>query len=168
LVLCFLAVFTAACYRYTSVRPGEIPVGANVRAHLSVDGEQRIRSVVGIAGKGLKDQQLHGHVLGTDQQGILLSVPWAERQNAAWYESRHLEQRIRVRQEEIREIELRELDGTKTTVYAVGGATAVAFLLVRTLAGRAGGTVPTTTPGPDERIAAVVLFTLPLGLAGGY
>lgn len=167
-VLCFLAVFAAACYKYTNIGPGEIPVGANVRAQLSDDGEQRIRNVVGIAGKGLKNRQLQGHVLGTDQDGILLNVPWAERQYAAWYESQYLEQRIRVHREEIREIELRVFDRTKTAVFAVGGAAAVAFVLLKTLGGEAGGSVPTTNPAPDERIAAVVLFTLPLGLAGGH
>lgn len=165
-VLCLFAVFSNACYKYTNIRTDEVPVGAPVRVQLSDDGEQRIRDVVGLAGMGFNGRQLRGHVLRAEQDGVLLSVPWAARQNASWDDSQNIEQRIRVRHEEIRVIEMREIQRTKTAVIAASGATAVAFLIVRMLGGKKGGTVVTTSPGPDEMIATVVLLTLPLGLSG--
>jgi hypothetical protein len=168
LIVCVIAIFTGACHKYTNVPRSQIPVGATVRVRLSDEADQRIRSEVGVAARGLSNHQLQGDVLHTDQDGMLFSVVVAERQHAAFNDPRNITQRIRLNHEEMSDIRLRELDGPKTAAFAVGGATALGFLVFKMLRGEAGGSLPTTTPGPDEKIATAILLTLPLRVVGGH
>ncbi|MGH7476284.1 MAG: hypothetical protein ACRELD_08345 [Longimicrobiales bacterium] len=141
-----LAVSLTGCYTYIPVEPGSAPAGAEVRARITAAEAQRLANIRGSASRSLE-----ATVESRNDGSLLLRVPVAERQSARTVEAIH--QRIEVLDSEILELELRQLDRTRTAAVIAGGALALGAAAVIGFQGsEPGGEPPDGGTPPEARI----------------
>ena len=151
LLLLTSLVLSQGCYRYVAARPGEVPMGTEVRLHVSPDAATRVEPVVGT---GL--QQLDGQLESWGNEVVLaVRVPASE-----GGVDRALRNRIVFSPNEVLAIEVRERDRAKTTLLAVGLGAVGVGAVVAALSGVFGGSQ--NTDPPVEEDSRVPLFRVPI------
>lgn len=115
--LVIAALVSGGCYSYVPADAEIVPVGANIRAHLSREGALQVEELT-----GRFRRVLDGEVLGLDEQDLVLSAR-IEPVNASPLARQPMEQPIRVPWESIARVEIRQFDARRTGLF-IGGVTA--------------------------------------------
>lgn len=121
----------SGCYTYVPVRPETATAPMRVRAHLSPEGTARVTPVIGARA------QLDGRLVETTPEGLYLEVPSAVVRDGMRTET--LTQRLLVPREEVVSLQRRQLDRTRTYLFAGVGGLAAAALVYDALTGDSGG-----------------------------
>lgn len=143
-VIVFLSILLlAGCYSYAPARTEALSAGTEVRAHLTGAGSDRLLDV-----NGLDTRRLEGEVLDVGEDRIVLSVPVPADPGSPRY--RGLEERVILPLADLAELEIREMDRTRTGLFA-GGAVVVAGSILRAaLRGESKSEEGTGPPPPNE------------------
>jgi hypothetical protein len=121
-------VLLAGCYRYVPADLSAVQPGREVRVRVSETESNRFAAVLT---PGVR--VLEGEVVELTGQSVLLQVPVAAMDQGSRIET--LSQRLDVSRSGILDVELRQIDKTKTGLL-VGGAIAIGgFILVKSLSG---------------------------------
>jgi hypothetical protein len=149
-VLLFL--FTLGCFEYVPVDLKTVPLGSRVRAHLSTAGRDSL-----IARTGAHYETLNGTLVQRRGASVLLSVRsvWGTRHTR---ESGDLYQRIDVPRQDVLRVELKRLDGLKTSALIAGVTGAVGTVALLSMRGEPGGELPLPSGGPEDGIRFPFLF----------
>ncbi len=123
-----LTLVLAGCYRYMPVRLEDVPVGKDVRAHLSSAAESRLAELVPISGRVVE-----GVVLQTSSSVFVLHVPVITSMQRG---DMFLRQRIDLSPEEIAGLELKELDHARTGMLVGAVGIGVLALVIKVLLGQ--------------------------------
>ena len=138
---------------------GDLQPGMSVRVRLSGTEVERLRGVP--QGRLLDGFTVSGRVAQLGSDSVRLAVPTTVLDPAA--RSRTEERDLSITRAEVRDVEIRRLDRTRTTwtVAALGAATigSIAFALQR--GGRATGSVPPPVGPPEVRFPLAFRFRLP-------
>lgn len=139
----------AGCYTYTPVRLETVTPPMRVRAHLSPEGTARVAPVVGAR------TQLDGRLVEATPEGFFVEVPSAVIQDGMRTET--LTQKLLIPREDLLSLQRRQLDRTRTYIFAGVSAVAAAALIYDALSGESGGTVGgvPTSGGPEARLPIV-------------
>jgi hypothetical protein len=136
------AIPIGGCYRYTPIEFHEAQRTEEVRAHLFPGGVSEAERIF-----GARHHHLDGKVEWVDTGRIVLRVRHSNHPGSS--REAVLQQRVDLSRDQVRFVELIELDRTKTyAVTAAGVAVTVAALILR-FSGRTGGTSPPPGNGPD-------------------
>jgi hypothetical protein len=138
-----LLVVTAACFEYTTVRPELAQVGRPVRVHLTEPGFSRLSAEAAGALPHL-GRVIEGDLVEATGQQMLVAV------RVGWdpsVEGDRLQQRLAIPIADIWQVEVRQLNKTKTALIVAGATVAVGSIIVSTIHGQYGGT--TIGPQPD-------------------
>ncbi len=146
-------VLTSGCYSYAPVSLESVSPGQEIRARISAQGSDRIREQL-----QTESREIEGEVLSRENGQVLLNVTAALRQVGFRFEP--LQQRVLLTEDELLELERKELDRRKTYFVAAGVGVAVGTALFVVLEGRAGGgTKQPPIGGPsDDRF---VILSIP-------
>jgi len=149
------ALLTGGCYRYVPTEMAAVPPGAEVRAHLTGDGIEAMRSYF-----GPEVYSVEGPLAWWDEGGVgLLTEISLSRPG---FPPTTLTDTVRLLPHHLAGMELRELDGKRTaglTAAIVGGMAVALF------AGQAfGGSSDDSGEGAGEDPEASIIFRIPLGL----
>lgn len=132
------------CYNYSPVEMGGVAPGSDVRATLTTEKSLQLEEEL-----GQRRSVLEGEVLDADAGSILVAVAWYRPDPRRGTEP--LTQRIRLREDEILEVEARRLDRLRTGGFLGVVGTAAAFLVIRLVTGDdPGGTI--LPPRPDGEV----------------
>lgn len=138
-----LIVSIAGCYSYVPADPGRVPPRSDVRAVVTPDQAARLDPLL-VQG----ERVVEGELLENGATDLLLLVPVSSDVRGARVETLH--QRIRLSNADVVQLELRELDRTRTGLLIAGGAALVAGVLIRQLTGDSGGQTGGPGPNPPE------------------
>jgi hypothetical protein len=140
--LAFLGILVlSGCFAYVPERPDAIPVGSDVRVHLSREGVDFLGAAYG-SGSGILEGRL-------DRWGdtVVVTVPV---QHSPGMLDRGLRNMIKVRRSDVLAVDLRHRDQTKTVMASLGFGGLVAITAVAMFGGVFGGTQPQPEQLPDE------------------
>ncbi len=154
LLLLATSLAASGCFSYVPYSPQEVAPGDPVRFRLTAEEAARYqdlrlanpRLIEGtLVRRGDSDMVLDAHVGGT----------------GAMEGSRLMVQQVSIPLSEILEVELRELDRTKTVLVSVGGGAALATVLA--LSGHGFGSEEGPgTEAPEARRIPLIRFSIPL------
>lgn len=119
LMMMSMAAALGGCYSYQRVPLTEIPPGADVRARVSADHADSLRSQI-----GQSRRVLEGVVVSASADQLLVSVPAMTSAESAI----PLRQNVAVPRSAIFEVELRRLDKVKTGAVVAAAAAGAAIL----------------------------------------
>ncbi len=142
------------CYKYVPTTMDAVPVGANVRAVLSSEAREDMRTRLGVDAA-----MIDGKLLDQNADQVLLSVPTVRVANPFGAET--LRQRIDVPRQGIANVELRQLDVFRT--FGLAGAIAGATAIVTAMAldeSEPGSPNDGTTPPNDHVMKRLFSLTL--------
>lgn len=143
-VIVFLSIFLlAGCYSYAPARPEALSPGTEVRAHLTGAGSDRLLDV-----NGLDARRLEGEVLDVGEGRIVLSVPVPVDPGTPRY--RGLEERVILPFGDLAGLEIREMDRTRTGLFAGGAVVVAGSILAAALSGDSKSEEGTGLPPPNE------------------
>jgi hypothetical protein len=156
-------VLTATgCYSYTVTSGRETVVGQSVRARVSGAEAERLESVLGSGGR-----EIEGQLLEQMDSSIVLSVamPLAATSGVA---VQRAHQRIIIPRSELQELQVRQLDRTRTSL-AVGAGVAVVATALAASTGviHIGSGGSRGNPDHDRIPVSVPLIRLYVGRASG-
>lgn len=152
--LAFACLALAGCYSYRPVPSGAVPLDAQVRARLSAQQADRLGDVLPAG-----TRVLEGTVLESGGDALLLLVPVSSQLRGARVDV--LNQRLRLSQSDIVELELKELDRGRTGLLVGAGAVALGAIVVAAIVETGGGDGPEEPPETGER-RRVRRFAFPL------
>jgi hypothetical protein len=152
----------SGCYSYALVRPDAATVGQNVRARVSGAEAERLEPVLGITGR-----EIEGELLQQGDSSVVLAVmmPFATVGGAA---PERVHQRIVIPRAELQELQVRQLDRSRTTL-AIGAAVVVVGVAIAASTGAielgSGGSRgnPNETRIPASVALPLPLFRIPIG-----
>lgn len=141
-----LVILVSGCARWVPARIGEVPVGSDVRLRLSEEGVRELEELT-----GTRRSEVFGELLQWDQE-VMVSAALAT--GGVGAAGSNLRQRFVMDEENIVGVDIRELDRTRTGLFAggiavVGGAAIVWIVSQLTGGGTAAPTQP-PNPGPSE------------------
>lgn len=144
-----LAIMASGCVRWVPARVGEVPVGTDIRLRLSEEGAEQLEETTGTG-----QSEVSGQLL---QWGSEVMVSAALQTAGAGANSSSLRQRFVVDEEHIVGVDIRELDRTRTGLFAgtiavVAGSAIVWVVSKLSGSGTAAPSEPPTT-GPTEPFA---------------
>ncbi|MSR36000.1 MAG: hypothetical protein EXR95_05055 [Gemmatimonadetes bacterium] len=136
-----LTLTSSGCYRYVPQQPGTVPIGTEVRVHLTAAGMTRLGEAYGTA-SGTLDGRLDSW-----SEEVVVTVSVAP---APGMIDRGLRNRIVISQSEVISVDLRQRDPTRTGVLSVGLGVLVIGTAVAMFSGAFGGsTADDPDPPPD-------------------
>ena len=144
-----LAIMASGCVRWVPARVGEVPVGTDIRLRLSEEGAEQLEETTGTG-----QSEVSGQLL---QWGSEVMVSAALQTAGAGANSSSLRQRFVVDEEHVVGVDIRELDRTRTGLFAgtiavVAGSAIVWVVSKLSGSGTAAPSEPPTT-GPTEPFA---------------
>ena len=144
-----LAIMASGCVRWVPARVGEVPVGTDIRLRLSEEGAEQLEETTGTG-----QSEVSGQLL---QWGSEVMVSAALQTAGAGANRSSLRQRFVVDEEHIVGVDIRELDRTRTGLFAgtiavVAGSAIVWVVSKLSGSGTAAPSEPPTT-GPTEPFA---------------
>lgn len=144
-----LAIMASGCVRWVPARVGEVPVGTDIRLRLSEEGAEQLEETTGTG-----QSEVSGQLL---QWGSEVMVSAALQTAGAGANSSNLRQRFVVDEEHVVGVDIRELDRTRTGLFAgtiavVAGSAIVWVVSKLSGSGTAAPSEPPTT-GPTEPFA---------------
>lgn len=145
---------SSGCYRWIPAEPGSVPTGALVRAYLTDSGVVEARRTFG-PGTGT----VEGPLVGWDGSGFSLLVQSSLQRPG--FPPTTLTDTVRFQSAHLAEMEMRELNGTRTLLLGVGlaGLGVAALLVAQSVGGESGQ--PGEGEGPP--IEDAVVFRIPFG-----
>lgn len=149
-----IACATPGCYRYSTTGVEDLAPGAEVRVRVTPETVTRVREQIPAAGPVME-----GRLLARTADGLLLAVPVLSEVRGMRVEALH--QRVEVSMPAVLELELRELDRTRTLLVVGGGLTAVAALVIPRLTGEGSSRREDGTPPAESRVGFEVF--IPVG-----
>lgn len=163
-LLCSLSILgSTACYTYAPTSLDVLPVDSRVRARLSTAEQDRLQ-----LGELLQreDRVLEGRVTAPDADTLRLLVTVLPAED--WgFRTRELRQQLAIPRNGIVELEIKELDRTKTGLVAAIGSVALAAILANQLFGWFGGEPEVQLPDKEGLEGIVVKRWLPQAVTGG-
>ncbi len=143
LLVCAL-IGLPGCYRYVPVQLDAVPTGAEVRGRLAPEASTSLEGVVASNGRVVE-----GRLLERDAQQVLLFIPAARTQTG--YQVETLRQAVAIPRNQLLEVELKQLDRTRTYGIAALTGAVVAAVVVRAISGGGGSSSgPPSGGGPTE------------------
>ncbi len=144
------------CYSYEVTTLADVEPGTPVRVLVSPDEAERLAEL-----RMSEERLVPGTLIRHDNDGILLETPVVgldpQRAGSA------LTQRIEIRNDVIREVELRRLDRLRTGALVVGATAAVGYVIAVALDGGRNDNDDDPGPGiPELRRGPRVHFALPV------
>ena len=136
-----LAVLVCGCARWMPARLGEVPVGSDVRLHLSEEGVRELEELT-----GTRRSEVFGELLQWNEEVMVSAALGTGGVGAA---GSGLRQRIVVEEDNIVGVEIRELDRTLTWIFAGSVAVVGGAAIVWTVSKLIGGGTAATTQPPD-------------------
>jgi hypothetical protein len=154
LVLSACLVTSAGCYRYVPTTIDAVTPGDKVRAVLSTEARDNLRSTL-----GMDVAELEGRLLENNGDAVLLSVPSVRLDNP--YGARTLHQNIDVPRQGIVRVDVREVDKFRTYGLIGIGVGAAVFITTRMFTEGEPGSPNGNGGEPPEHITGV-LFRVPI------
>lgn len=149
-----LPLLATGCFSYQPARIESIAPGSAVRVRISPEEAERL------AAQGLSEDRLvGGKLVSNGDQTLLLDTPVSTADPTRG--TRALTQRVSIPLGEVREVELRQLDWTKTAIVGGGVTAVVGFVIARQIAGGSGRDDGPGGEVPDLR--PVLRLRVPLG-----
>jgi hypothetical protein len=142
LPMALTALSLAGCYRYTPIEFHEAPATKNVRAYLSIEGISEVERIF-----RSRQHHLDGRVEWIDSARIVLRVQGSNHPGST--RGAVLQQRVELSKNQVRFLELIELDRTKTYAVTAAAITGTVTILVLRFSRRTGGTITPPRNGPD-------------------
>ena len=125
------------CYTYATVSPAAVPVGSDVRAHVTAAEADRAETVL-----GYRSTTLDGQFMGRQPDGqILVRVPGQT--FTASGQTRRFYQRLTLTPADVLDLQTRRLNMIRTGTLAAVGVAALVFIVKSALGGTTGGTLTT-------------------------
>ena len=141
-----LLIMVSGCARWIPARVGEVPVGTDIRLRLSEEGAEQLEELT-----GTRQSEISGQLL---QWGSEVMVSAALQSAGAGANSSNLRQRFVVDEEDIVGLDIRELDRTRTGLFAGGVAivagSAIVWIVSQLSGGGTGAPTDPPPPGPSE------------------
>jgi hypothetical protein len=141
-----LLIMVSGCTRWIPARVGEVPVGTDVRLRLSDEGADVLGELT-----GTRRSEVSGQLV---QWGSEVMVSAALETAGAGVGNNNLRQRFVVDEENIVGVDIRELDRTRTGLFAGGVAVVAGSAIVWIVSQLTGGGTAAPTdppsPGPSE------------------
>ena len=156
--LCILVVLvsTAACQTYVPSSLDEVGPSQVVRARLASSEADRLREF-----RRTNSRSIEGEIVGEDVDSILLLVEVNSRLRGNRVETFH--QRLQVARAGILDVELRQLDRSRTYLVVGGAAVGLVVFAVTRLVGGAGLVDNDGGPPPDDTLISVLRLPVKLG-----
>lgn len=155
LVPCAAATLVLGCYKYVPTTLSAVPDGANIRAVLSTDAQQDLRSRA-----GMNVELLEGKLLERNGEQVMISVRSVGASST--FDGNHtLYQVIDVPSQGVVRVDVRQVDRFRTYGLIGVAAGAAAFMVAQAFGGGEPGSPEPPNGEPPERIQGV-LFRLPL------
>jgi hypothetical protein len=147
----YAIVLSLGCYKYVPASMDAVPIGANVRAHLSTGSQIDLSSVL-----GSETRSVDAKLLDKNSQSVVLSV----RSSAPRPGYQTLYQHVDIPRRDVLRFEIRQTDVAKTVGLAglIGGA--AAWIVVRLFEGGEPGRPESPTTQPEENAQAWMLQML--------
>jgi hypothetical protein len=126
-VLLLAGPLLAGCHKYTPINSTAVPVGAEVRAHLTERGLQQLEFV-----PRRDPWQVDGSLMRIDERDLVLSIPLPSDGRSPG--RRQINQLVTLTREDFVGLDLKETDHTRSalTIGAVGAAFAVVAIMIVT------------------------------------
>lgn len=148
----------SGCFQFVQVDPVAAPEGARVRAELTTEGSSRVAEALGEE----EESRIEGRVVEVSPDGgILLEVVGESRATPVGVSARPLFSRVSLPGEDFTNFELRQLNRNRTA-FLVGGAVAVAAVIVTAAFDIAGGN-DADDDGPDVDQILIPFFSFRIG-----
>ncbi len=147
------ALLLSGCFSYRQAELEAVPLGENIRVHLTRLGAAALPEIPRQAGP-----MLRGRIMRNEDGRLLLRVPIAYQQ--AGVVTRELGRDIEVPVADIVRVETRELDRVRTALSVAGGIGVVVVLYQAFGGTRSDGGAP--IPEPPVETIRIPLFHLPL------
>jgi len=154
LVLGACVASSLGCYKYVPTTIESVPVGAHVKAAISAEAQDDLRSRV-----GLDLPVLEGEVIEENGDKVLLSVKSAKVESE--FGARSLYQRVDVSRGSIVRVDVRQLDKPRT-YGLIGAAAGVAALIVTQAFGESDPGSPNPPGNPPADHKQGFLFWVPV------
>lgn len=139
-----LGVLLAGCHRYVPARPGAVPVGAEIRVHLTEDGARRIEALY-----AAQAGPVSGELESWSNEVVVIAVPVPA---APGMMDRGLRNRVIIPVADVLSVEVQERDRTRTMILSAGVATVVLGTAIAAFSGVFGGSRPPDTPAEEDAI----------------
>lgn len=125
------------CYTYATVSPAAVPVGSDVRAHVTAAVADRAAAVL-----GYRSTTLDGRLMGRQPDGqILVRVPGQT--YSASGQTQRFYQRLSLTPADILDVQTRRLNVIRTGSLVAVGVAALVLIVKSALGGQTGGTLAT-------------------------
>jgi hypothetical protein len=125
------------CYTYATVSPAAVPVGSEVRAHVTAGEADRAETVL-----GYRSTTLEGRLMERRADGqILVRVPGQTFSSSG--QTRRFYQRLTLTPADVLDMQTRKLNMIRTGTLAAVGVAALVLIVKSALGGQAGGTLTT-------------------------
>jgi hypothetical protein len=144
-------LLTTGCYRYVPARTGAVPVGTEVRLHVTPEAAARVEPVVGSS-----LQEVDG-LLERWGDEVVLAVRVPSGEGAI---ERDLRNRVILSPNEVIAVEVRERDRARTAILTAGLTAVGVGAVVAAISGVFGGS--TNTDPPVEEDSRVPIFRIPI------
>lgn len=147
------ALLLSGCFGYRGMEPGVVPVGEEVRVHLTRQGVADLPEIPERSGSVVR-----GRVTRREGDRLVLRVPVALQQDGLL--TRELGREVAIEAGQIERLERRELSRGRTALAVAGGLGAAAMLWASLEGGRSEG--GDGRPEPPVESVRIPLFRLPL------
>jgi hypothetical protein len=114
------------CYHFVPAQLDAVPTGAELRGRLAPEGSARLEGIVPSNGRVVE-----GRLIERDEQQILLLIPTARTQTG--YQLETLRQAVAIPRNHLYEVELKQLDRTRTYGMAALAGAVVAAVVIRAI-----------------------------------
>lgn len=145
------------CYSYVPASVDEVPVGSDIRAHLSRSGIERFQQL------GVASEAIDGRLAASDSTGLVVETQaWSS--TTMLYGQRPVRQPVDLTPQDVTAVSVRRLDRTKTWAATGVAAGAGVALFVTIARGFFGG----DNDGGDEKITDPEELRVPIRIPVGW
>jgi hypothetical protein len=139
------AAVLAGCHSYTPVRIASVPVGAEVRAHLTDAGREHLQFV-----PRRRERQVEGTLRRVEEENLILEVRLPRNPNLSTLNP--LGQLVTLAPDDFSGLELKQPAHGRTVIAVTGAVTVFATVAVMMLSGRTGGEEGEEPSPPEIRV----------------
>jgi len=138
------------CYTYTTVSPAAVPVGSDVRAHVTAAAADRASTVL-----GYRSTTLEGRLMGRQPDGQILVRVHGQTYSAGG-QTRRFYQRLALTPADVLDVQTRKLNMMRTGGLVAVGVAALVLIVKSALSGQTGGTLVTTGGTPNNDVVTPI------------
>ena len=143
------------CYTYQVASPEDVALDTEVRVRLSPEGAQKLQDV-----RMTEDRVMEGKLVERRESMLLVETNVSRFDPAVG--GRILNQIVTVESTDLREIEIKTLDRTKTGAAAAALAVIVGVVIAQQLQEGSGSTGGPPTGPPESRVSPIPLLRIPV------